>query len=47
MDETGSLLTQSILENWPAEQKEAIIQTLIRDALALCNSQWATFVILQ
>ena len=46
-DETGSLLCQAILENWPQEEKEEIVEGLIRDTLELCGSQWATFVVLQ
>lgn len=47
MDETGSLLCQAVLENWPAEEKESIVKTLIKDTAKLCSSQWATFVVLQ
>lgn len=47
MDETGSLLCQAVLENWPVEQKETIVATLIKDTVKLCSSQWATFVVLQ
>ncbi|CAD6588377.1 MAG: hypothetical protein CYPHOPRED_004374, partial [Cyphobasidiales sp. Tagirdzhanova-0007] len=46
MDETGSLLCQAVLENWPAVEKEGIVKSLIRDTVALCGSQWATFVVL-
>lgn len=46
-DETGSLLCQAILENWPDLHKEAIVDALIEQTAILCTSQWATFVILQ
>lgn len=47
MDETGSLLCQAVLENWPHAEKHAIAQGLIKDTVELCSSQWATFVVLQ
>lgn len=47
MDETGSLLCQAVLENWPNEEKEGIVKALIRDTVTLYSSQWATFVVLQ
>lgn len=47
MDETGSLLCQAILENWPAAEKVEIVTNLISNTVALCSSQWATFVVLQ
>lgn len=47
MDETGSLLCQAVLENWPDEEKEGIVAGLIKDTVNLCSSQWATFVVLQ
>lgn len=47
MDETGSLLCQAVLENWPDEQKKSIVEALIKDTVTLCSSQWATFVVLQ
>lgn len=47
MDETGSLLCQAILENWPTAEKEDIVKALIEDTVELCGSQWATFVVLQ
>ena len=47
MDETGSLLCQAILENWPYTEKQSIVRGLIRDTKELCGSQWATFVVLQ
>lgn len=46
-DETGSLLCQAVLENWPTEEKEDIVKALIKDTVTLCGSQWATFVVLQ
>ncbi|KAK9895877.1 ARM repeat-containing protein [Cystobasidium minutum MCA 4210] len=46
MDETGSLLCQAVLENWPDEEKEGIVAGLIKDTVNLCSSQWATFVVL-
>lgn len=47
MDETGSLICQAILENWPVEEKEGIVRSLINATVELCSSQWATFVVLQ
>ena len=47
MDETGSLICQAILENWPLKEKEEIVRSLIRATVELCSSQWATFVVLQ
>jgi hypothetical protein len=47
MDETGSLLCQAILENWPAAEKQNIVESLINNTVELCSSQWATFVVLQ
>jgi hypothetical protein len=45
-DETGSLLVQSILENWRAVEDSEIVADCLDNFVECANSQWGSFSML-
>lgn len=45
-DEVGSLIVQSVLENWNEASKEDVVEELLADIYSCAVQQWGNFVIL-